>query len=160
RAPKGRRIRRVELFGHAARAIEHWREITESWCPRARNQHQVVFPGQRGGLLASDHLPYRRWYSLAGVSHPVTGGRPTWHSLRHTCAASLVSGLWGEPWRLEEVRVHLGHRSIEETERYAHLSPEALQARAARTSAEVCQRVGKMGSQVLEIIHAGVDDGN
>ena len=42
------------------------------------------------------------------------------HDLRHTCAAWLVTA--GVP--LTEVRDLLGHRTIQQTERYAHLAPE------------------------------------
>ncbi|HHL71914.1 MAG TPA: site-specific integrase [Bacteroidetes bacterium] len=50
------------------------------------------------------------------------------HDLRHTCAAWLVTA--GVP--LAEVRDLLGHRSIQMTERYAHLSPENVRAAVAR----------------------------
>jgi hypothetical protein len=56
-----------------------------------------------------------------------------WHDLRHTCAASLVSGWWGRQWRLEEIRALLGHGSLKATERYAHLADSALQQAAAET---------------------------
>lgn len=46
------------------------------------------------------------------------------HDLRHTCAAWLVT--IGVP--LAEVRDLLGHRSIQMTERYAHLAPENVRA--------------------------------
>jgi hypothetical protein len=42
-------------------------------------------------------------------------------------------GTWGATWRLEEVRDFLGHSSIVVTQRYAHLSPEHLHAKAAQT---------------------------
>ena len=44
------------------------------------------------------------------------------HDLRHTCASWLVMA--GVP--LYEVRDILGHASIQQTERYAHLAPENL----------------------------------
>ena len=81
--------------------------------------------------------PYTRGYDARwgegmrerlGVSRAVR-----WHDLRHTCASHLVSGSWGRAWRLEEVREYLGHTSIEVTQRYAHLAPEALRATAAAT---------------------------
>lgn len=65
----------------------------------------------------------------AGVQRPVR-----FHDLRHTCASHLVMGSWGEPWSLEAVREFLGHGSIAVTQRYAHLCPAALSAKAARTT--------------------------
>jgi integrase len=50
------------------------------------------------------------------------------HDLRHTCAAWLVKK--GVP--LVEVRDLLGHRTIQITERYAHLAPENVRAAVAR----------------------------
>ena len=44
--------------------------------------------------------------------------------MRHTFAAWLVTA--GVP--LAEVRDLLGHRSVKETERYAHLAPENLRS--------------------------------
>lgn len=55
-----------------------------------------------------------------------------WHDLRHTCASSLVSGMWGEPWTLAEVKEMLGHSSVTVTERYAHLGETALKGAARR----------------------------
>ena len=49
------------------------------------------------------------------------------HDLRHTCAAWLVKE--GVP--LIEVRDLLGHRTIQMTERYAHLAPENIRAAVA-----------------------------
>lgn len=50
------------------------------------------------------------------------------HDLRHTCAAWLVTA--GVP--LAEVRDLLGHRSIQMTERYAHLAPDNIRSAVAR----------------------------
>jgi len=81
--------------------------------------------------------PYARGYDARwgeGVRERLGIARPVrWHDLRHTCASHLVSGSWGRAWRLEEVREYLGHTSIEVTQRYAHLAPEALRATAAAT---------------------------
>lgn len=57
-----------------------------------------------------------------------------WHDLRHTCASSLVQGLWGPAWTLEEVKEMLGHSSILVTQRYAHLGETALKRAAKRVS--------------------------
>lgn len=55
-----------------------------------------------------------------------------WHDLRHTCASALVSGMWGPPWELTEVRDMLGHSSVTVTERYAHLAETAMKRAAAK----------------------------
>ncbi|UHD16320.1 tyrosine-type recombinase/integrase [Thiocapsa bogorovii] len=52
----------------------------------------------------------------------------TFHDLRHTCAAWLVTG--GAP--LAEIRDLLGHSTIMMTERYAHLAPENLRTTVGR----------------------------
>lgn len=51
-----------------------------------------------------------------------------WHTLRHTCASHLVMRGIGLRW----VQQVLGHESIKQTERYAHLAPDfALHAAMA-----------------------------
>jgi integrase len=57
------------------------------------------------------------------------------HDLRHTCAAWLVNA--GVP--LAEVRDLLGHRTIEMTERYAHLSPDNIRVAVSRIETAVSQ---------------------
>ena len=54
------------------------------------------------------------------------------HDLRHTAAAALVSGYWGESWSLEEVRDFMRHSNITMTQRYAHLDPAGLHRKAAK----------------------------
>jgi integrase len=50
------------------------------------------------------------------------------HDLRHTCAAWLVTA--GVP--LAEVRDLLGHKSVQQTERYAHLAPENVRSAVSK----------------------------
>jgi integrase len=74
------------------------------------------------------------YLARAGLGDPKTrhdGRAVRWHDLRHTCGAALISGWWGRRWRLEEVKEHLGHTSINVTSRYAHLAPGVM-AQAAR----------------------------
>jgi hypothetical protein len=66
---------------------------------------------------------------------PHIGRKPWWYLLRHTCASSLVSGWWGQRWRLEDVRAVLGQSDIKTTQRYAHLTPEAVQGVAGEAHA-------------------------
>jgi hypothetical protein len=50
-----------------------------------------------------------------------------WHDMRHTCASSLIQGLWGgAPQRLEVVGKMLNHSTIASTQRYAHLGTNPL----------------------------------
>lgn len=44
------------------------------------------------------------------------------HALRHTCASRLVMGGMG----LKQVQAWMGHKSLQTTLRYVHLSPDAL----------------------------------
>jgi integrase len=128
RGTKGHKIRRVPLIGMALRAAIEWLELLPSWAPR--NPNGLVFPGRYGGFEKPSNNPsWKSWLAAAGIHR-----RVRWHDLRHTCGSSLVSGWWGRPWSLIEVRDLLGHASIEETERYAHLGPTALKVAAAETT--------------------------
>lgn len=125
-APKNGRIRRVALFGYALEAARE--QVARE--PHIRNRARLLFPGVRGGHRAEGKAPkgWTSWVRAAGIDRDVR-----FHDLRHTCASALVSGMWGEPWPLEEVRDQLGHSSIKVTERYAHLAGSALKRRARAT---------------------------
>ncbi len=57
------------------------------------------------------------WWRRVGITR-----RVRFHDLRDTCATHLLSGSWGPKWSLKEVSLHLGHSSVEVTEkRYAHV---------------------------------------
>jgi integrase len=147
RAPKGRKIRRVPLFGVALDAARRWAELLPEWC--GKNEFGLWFPGERGGFHKVSRVPgWKQWLRAAGIRRSVR-----WHDLRHTCAASLVSGWWGPAWSLQQVQTLLGHHSISETERYAHLAPEALR-RAAQSV--VVPRLAQTGVQAIEIAGSGV----
>ena len=120
--------RTVPLFGIALVAMKHHNTLLDA---RGAGPEDYVWPAPRGG--ARDKKPprgWRDWLKLAGISR-----RVRWHDLRHTCAASLVSGWWGRAWTLEEVRELLGHSSITITERYAHFSKNVLRRAAEETIA-------------------------
>jgi integrase len=124
--PKNGKIRRVSLFGLGLLAAQ---EQIQNLL-RARNRRGLMFPGERGGHRAEGKAPkgWKSWLVKAGIHR-----RVRIHDLRHTCAAALVSGMWGRAWRLEEVRDQLGHSSIKVTERYAHLANTALRLAASAT---------------------------
>ena len=77
--------------------------------------------------------PLPEYLAAAGITRGAQETSIVWHSFRHTCAAALVSGMWGRSWTLEEVKGLLGHESISTTERYAHLADSALRKAAAET---------------------------
>lgn len=124
--PKNGKIRRVALFGLALDAAHAQLERHL----RMRNRLGLMFPGVRGGWRAKGKAPkgWHSWLRAAGIER-----RVRIHDLRHTCAAALVSGMWGRAWRLEEVRDQLGHSQIQVTERYAHLAGTALRMAARAT---------------------------
>jgi len=133
RATKGRRIRRVPLFGIARQALDRWLEVL----PQRENPLKLVWPLPSGARRQKGKAP-KEWESYlekAGiVAEKRHDGRPVrWHDLRHTCGSSLVAGWWGRRWSLIEVRDMLGHRSVTTTERYAHLAESALEAAARAT---------------------------
>ena len=124
--PKNGKIRHVSLFGLGLLAARE----QASLLAHQRNVHGLFFPGERGGYRPKKKAPkgWASWLRAAGIERRVRV-----HDLRHTCAAALVSGMWGRAWRLEEVRDQLGHSSIKVTERYAHLANTALRQAALAT---------------------------
>jgi len=140
--PKGKKIRRVPLFGIALAAARRWMQLLPTYC--RQNTFGLAFPTPRGCRRRDSKAPrgWRAYLRASGLAEPAKrhDGRPLrWHDLRHTCASSLVAGWWGRVWRLEEVRDVLGHTSTTVTERYAHLAPGVLAAAAEATRAELPQ---------------------
>lgn len=121
---KGGAVREVPLLPEAREALQEWHRA------RPAIGDALVFPSDDGAMHTRgyDAQWAATWRARCGVRAEVR-----WHDLRHTCAASLVSGAWGRAWRLEEVQRFLGHASRTTTERYAHLAPEALHGAAAAT---------------------------
>jgi integrase len=144
------KIRYVPLFGLGLRAMRRWLELLPTYCPK--NPLALVFPGPTGARRQpGKHLhvtrrdpetnkpqpvnPLLEYLGAAGIVIDQRHDRMPvrWHDLRHTCAAALVSGMWGRRWSLEEVKGLLGHESVTTTERYAHLAQSALKTAAAET---------------------------
>jgi integrase len=127
RAPtKSGKPRTVPLFGIGLRAVSRWLEVLPSYAPS--NPLGLLFPLPGGEQRDKKSYGWHLLRKAAGVTRHVR-----WHDLRHTCASSLVAGWWGRAWRLEEVRDVLGHTSVTQTERYAHLASSALAKAASET---------------------------
>lgn len=131
---KGGRVRSVPLLDEARAALTAWRRA------RPGVGSALVFPGPTGGCW---HREYDAGWADTkagkGAAARVTLGwkatigirrRVRFHDLRHTCGSHLVMGTWGQAWTLMEVRDWLGHASIVTTERYAHLAPDGIVAKA------------------------------
>lgn len=133
KATKGRRIRRIPLFGLAREAWERWIELL----PTRPNPHALAWPTKGGARRQRGKRPagWDEYLRVAGIkTESRHDGMPVrWHDLRHTCGSSLVAGWWGRRWSLIEVREMLGHRSVTTTERYAHLAESALDEAARET---------------------------
>jgi len=122
-APKAG-LRTVPILAPVREALERWRTEGSS----ARSRRDLVFPSYDGGTHSEGfdaglHDALR----AAGVTRAVR-----FHDLRHTCASHLLQGTWSPEFlarrlRLEEVRDWLGHSDITVTQRYAHLSADAIQ---------------------------------
>jgi integrase len=142
KSPKNKEPRKVPLFGKALHAMREWLQVLSTYAPR--NPDCLVFPsparehvegdGKRGakggGRRTKGKVPPCWTQVKAALGRPIK-----WHHLRHTCATSLLCGLWGEKWRLEEVANLLGHSSTRTTEMYAHFLDDALKEPVARSQA-------------------------
>ncbi len=93
-----------------------------NWRARHCQDSPWVFCDQTGRRIASVKKSFETACKRAGIEDFRI------HDLRHTCAAWLVTA--GVP--LAEVRDLLGHRSIQMTERYAHLAPENVRSAVQR----------------------------
>ena len=123
---KSDRVRHVPLVNSLLPELRAW---------RLRSPGDLVFVNTRGDPLRRHGRIFRerlhRCLDAAGFERPEQGRRThyiTFHDLRHTFASHwMMSG--GDVFKLRGV---LGHRSIETTMRYAHLSPHAFAADLAR----------------------------
>jgi integrase len=104
--PKGKRVRRVEVFEPALSA---WR----CWLRDFYRGGDLVFGGERGGYRAAWPEQFKAWAASAGQA------KLTSHIMRHTYAVALLNGSWGyKPQPMEFVSRQLGHSSLKITERY------------------------------------------
>lgn len=104
--PKGKRIRRVEMFGPGLGA---WR----LWMRDFYKGGRLVFAGPRGGYRNAWPEQFPGWAAAAGRAHMTS------HIMRHTYAVAMLNGSWGyEPRPMEFVSRQLGHSSIAVTQRY------------------------------------------
>jgi integrase len=112
RHTKSGKRRTVPLCEQACRALLSRARYRAEHCPAT----PWVFCYRDGHAAYDIRGAYNKACADAGIEDF------TFHDLRHTCAAWLVSR--GVP--LTEIRDLLGHSTVMMTERYAHLAPERL----------------------------------
>ena len=112
KSTKGKRNRTIPISDDLVARLEAHRESqSDSTVTR------FVFADEEGESLTKQRIyePLRRAYNRTDIPDEIGG----WHVLRHTYASHLASS--GTPLRV--VQRLLGHQSLEQTERYAHLLP-------------------------------------
>jgi site-specific recombinase XerD len=123
---KGRKDRCTPLTGQTAEALRVW--LAE----RGGHPDDPVLPSRRGGRLSSDAVQRL----VATHAAAATGGRPslqakkvTPHTLRHTCAMSLLhAGV-----DISVIALWLGHESCDATMIYLHADLTLKQRALDRT---------------------------
>jgi integrase/recombinase XerD len=128
---KTSRIRRVPILDPLLPLLRAWKLA----CPSA----ELVFPNQRGNMHGSGSSVTRVVFQRTLASAKIEG--LTFHDLRHTFASHWVLK-GGDLYRLQRV---LGHQSIELTQRYAHLAPDAF-----------AQDLGRFGDYVPKVEVGGM----
>jgi len=137
-ATKSGRRRSVPLNAEARAALAELSGLPSDVRDRRSRLSVPVIATKKGKPVLSVKRSFASACKAAGIADF------TFHDLRHTCAAWLVSA--GVP--LPEVRDLLGHSTIRMTERYAHLAPENVRAAVAKIEG-VSSRSGHVGLAVV-----------
>jgi integrase len=124
--PKSGKPRTVPLTGDAIDALTSWRPASvepRTWVWPAMAWRGRAPEANRPRSATGCTNALRGAVDAAGISERPDGSdRVGWHTLRHTYASWLV--MRGVSLRV--VQALLGHASITQTERYAHLAPNAV----------------------------------
>lgn len=122
---KNRLGRVVYLSDDAVGALEAWMKERKPW-----KEHLIHGRNRRGGMCYSTaRHRIMGCFEKAGLSHKGY----TVHTLRHTFATELLNA----GMRLECLQVLLGHRSIEETRRYARLTDKTREEEYFRAISKI-----------------------
>jgi site-specific recombinase XerD len=94
---------------------------------RAPGDHPALFTGVLGNRLSPTimAMAFRRYAEVAGVA---TRKRVTPHTLRHVFATELL----GAGANLRQIQELLGHKHLDSTQRYTHVSAHQLRGAVKR----------------------------
>lgn len=99
--------------------------------PRKEGNPYVILGESEEGPLVNLHKPWLRIKKLAGLEDV------RMHDLRHTYASvAVMSGI--DPFLLKEI---MGHKSLQTTLRYAHLSDDAVQRAAGSVASRLAAAI-------------------
>lgn len=122
---KGRRVRMVPIANPLLSAV--------SEAMHGKEEHDLLFPGPRGGYLNSKNLSRAlNWHEIRGQVKTFAPGELSlhWHDLRHTAAVALFQAGVSAP----DVQAILGHSSLLVTQLYADTRADAARRGAAALS--------------------------
>jgi integrase/recombinase XerD len=124
---KNRLGRVVYLSEDAVMALRKWLKERDPW------EEYLIYGGRADTLSYSTaRLIFRGYLVKAGLAHKGY----SLHTLRHTFATELLNA----GMRLECLQVLLGHRSIEETRRYARLTDKTREEEYFRAMSRIERR--------------------
>jgi len=147
---KGRRVRRVPVPDPFAPLVDAAME--------GKGEHDLLFPGPRGGFLSSKNLSRAlKWHSVRDSVKTFPPGEPKlhWHDLRHTAAVmAFLAGL-----SAPDVQAILGHATLAVTQLYADTrNSAAIRAASALSSYYSPQSIGQLlGGGEGAVMHADLD---
>ena len=123
-------IRIAESKNFQGRTIFLTKQCKEMFSTLTLKAGELVFPGRKGKTMERISRAFPRAVERLGFNEGITATRDkvVFHTLRHTFASWLA--IDGTP--LYVISQLLGHRSLEMTQRYAHLCPEVHQQAVVR----------------------------
>ncbi len=107
---------------------------------RLKNPGIIVFPNKHGAMLRKSNRIFQEKLKQVLVLANLPIGYITFHSQRHTFASHWMMSS-GDLFKLQKI---LGHKSVDMTQRYSHLTPEAFASDYSRIGDFTAENRGKI----------------
>ncbi len=129
--PKNKRPRKAYMTSQI-------KAMFEARIPKRAKSNALIFPDEKGKRMEFISKTFPRVVKSLGLNKGVKDPRQkiTFHSLRHTFASWLA--LQGE--QIQTISELLGHRTLQMTMRYSHLTPDHRKAAIGRFEDVLSQR--------------------